>query len=96
MSNKQAAMVINKKDNVATAIAELKAGDSILVMGAEEKQLTLKSEIKFLHKLALENIKKGQYIIKYGQAIGEATRDINKGEHVHIHNLRSLRQRISG
>lgn len=41
------------------------------------------------HKYARRNIKKGEEIIKYGQPIGIAQSDINKGEHVHSHNLKT-------
>ena len=91
-----AAIVIKEKDNVATAIRELASGDRALIRsGGEDRQVIVKSDIRFLHKFALENIKTGQHVIKYGQSIGEATRDIKKGEHVHTHNLRSLRGRAS-
>lgn len=39
------------------------------------------------HKYAVKDIKKGENIIKYGYPIGHATADINKGEHIHTHNL---------
>lgn len=41
------------------------------------------------HKYALRNIKAGEYIIKYGEIIGRATQDIQEGEWVHTHNVRS-------
>ncbi len=41
------------------------------------------------HKFAREDIKKGDYVIKYGQIIGRATEDIPKGAWVHTHNVRS-------
>ena len=41
------------------------------------------------HKYALKDIKKGENVIKYGSAIGHATVDINIGEHVHTHNLKT-------
>lgn len=41
------------------------------------------------HKFALKDIKKGENVIKYGEIIGEATRDIKKGEWVHTHNVKS-------
>jgi len=93
MKNKQsAAIVIKETDNVATASRELKTGDLVTVrIGVGEREVAVKSDIRFLHKFALEDIKKGQKVVKYGQAIGEATRDIQKGEHVHVHNLHSLR-----
>ncbi|MBO4262586.1 MAG: altronate dehydratase, partial [Clostridia bacterium] len=41
------------------------------------------------HKFALEDIKEGHFVVKYGEVIGRATQDIKKGEWVHTHNLRS-------
>ena len=41
------------------------------------------------HKFALKDIKKGEFIIKYGEIIGRATKDIKKGEWVHTQNVRS-------
>lgn len=39
------------------------------------------------HKYALRDIERGEKIIKYGNPIGHATERIQKGEHVHTHNL---------
>lgn len=41
------------------------------------------------HKYAAEDITCGTDILKYGQPIGHATCNIKKGEHVHIHNLKT-------
>ena len=41
------------------------------------------------HKYARCDIKAGDDIIKYGEAIGYATQDIKKGEHVHTHNVKT-------
>ena len=41
------------------------------------------------HKYALKFIKEGENIIKYGSPIGHATQDIEAGEHVHKHNLKT-------
>ena len=41
------------------------------------------------HKMALKDIKKGEFVIKYGNPIGRATEDIKKGDWVHSHNLKS-------
>ena len=41
------------------------------------------------HKYALKDIKKGENVIKYGNPIGHATEDINAGEHVHSHNVKT-------
>lgn len=46
-------------------------------------------EIPAGHKIAAEDIKAGAPVIKYGEVIGRATKDIQKGEWVHSHNLKS-------
>ena len=45
----------------------------------------------FSHKVALKDIKKGDTIWKYGQDIGIAKANIGKGEHVHVHNVKTKR-----
>ena len=87
-----AAVVISEQDNVATATRELKTGEMIAIKVADkEYRLSLKNDIRFLHKFALRDIRKGEPLLKYGMVMGEATRDIARGEHVHTHNVRSLR-----
>ena len=41
------------------------------------------------HKYALRPIREGDMILKYGNPIGHAIRDIAEGEHVHSHNMRT-------
>ena len=51
--------------------------------------LTAEGDIPAGHKIALRPIAAGEAVIKYGDSIGYATRDIASGEHVHCHNLRT-------
>ncbi len=51
--------------------------------------LVASGDIPAGHKYALKDIKKGETVIKYGQIIGRATTDINTGEWVHTHNVKS-------
>ncbi len=41
------------------------------------------------HKIALKDVNKGEFVIKYGEVIGRATKDIKKGDWVHTDNLKS-------
>ncbi len=41
------------------------------------------------HKYALRDIKEGENIIKYGMPIGHASKNIAKGDHVHVHNVKT-------
>jgi len=86
------AVVISEQDNVATATRNIAAGEKITVnIGNKSTELLIKDNIRFLHKFALREIKKGENVLKYGAVIGEATQNISLGEHVHTHNVRSLR-----
>jgi (2R)-sulfolactate sulfo-lyase subunit alpha len=88
-------LVHEKKDTVGVvAIEGLKAGtDMLCVVTSDNSSFNLKSkmDVPIGHKVALADIKKGDTVIKYGQDIGKAVADIAKGEHVHVHNLKTKR-----
>lgn len=88
------AIILDKKDNVATALCRLEEGDSIQV-GIEDYavNIVLPQDIPFGHKFALKDIQQGEAIIKYGEVIGLTTKQIRQGEHAHIHNVESLKGR---
>lgn len=91
---KRDAIAIKDGDNVATALRELGAGETISVgIGEAVVPVTMAGAVEFAHKLALVDIPHGQDILKYGEVIGRATADIPKGTHVHVHNIESLRGR---
>ena len=48
-----------------------------------------KSEIPLGHKIAMIDFKEGDTILKYGHDIGKVVKPINKGEHVHVHNVKT-------
>ncbi len=84
--------MIDPRDDVAVALAELAAGESCLVrVGEETRTVELREKIPFGHKFALRRIPKGDNVLKYGEVIGEATADIEPGAWVHVHNLVSRR-----
>lgn len=55
--------------------------------GAVAGDIVLREAVPALHKVALVAIPAGTTVVRYGQPIGLATRDIAAGEHVHVHNL---------
>ena len=90
----QSVIVVDKRDNVATALRRLEQGSSIRVeMEGFTIDVTLAQAIPLGHKFALKDIEVGEPIIKYGEVIGLATRKIKKGEHTHVHNVEGLRGR---
>jgi len=91
---KSKAIILNAKDNVATAMASLAAGSEVqLNMSGRSLSVKLRSDIPFGHKFSVVTIEKGQPVIKYGEVIGVATSTIPPGEHVHVHNVVSTRGR---
>jgi altronate dehydratase small subunit len=90
------AVVLSTKDNVATAIKSLKAGTSIAVeIESRAENVRLATDIPMGHKFALKDIEAGEAVTKYGEAIGQSTRKILRGEHVHVHNTVSRPRRGS-
>ena len=77
---------IHARDNVAVALDEIGSETSLLMDGTP---LIVRSHIPAGHKLALQTIKCGDLVYKYGFPIGRATSDIAVGEHVHAHNLKT-------
>ena len=53
----------------------------------QEEKINCLSTVPFGHKIAIQNIKQGEPIRKYGQVIGFAAKTIKPGEHVHTHNI---------
>ncbi len=77
---------VMEKDNVAVAFRPLEKGKSI---SFDLQTLTAVDDIPWGHKIALQEIKKGQEVIKYNFPIGTATIDIKAGQWVHTHNLKT-------
>ncbi len=81
-------------DDVGVAVMDLKAGDEIGVAtleGKDVKQIKLVSDVPLGHKVAMRDLALEKQVIEYGRVIGYAVASIAAGEHVHIHNLKSLR-----
>jgi altronate dehydratase small subunit len=88
------AIVLDKRDNVATALRPLRRGESIRMEGDKGLiEVVLSQPIPFGHKFALKDIYKGESLIKYGETIGLATMDIVQGEYVHVHNVEGIKGR---
>lgn len=84
------AFQIHKNDNVATALEPIKPG-RVLIRGEKLKdEETAIEEIPAGHKISLGTIQPGDDIIKYGVVIGKATKVIQEGSWVHLHNIRSV------
>jgi len=72
---------INQADNVAVALAPLKAGTPIDIDG-----VVLRDDIPAGHKFALCNLAQGENVVKYGFPIGHVMRAVDAGCHID-HNI---------
>ncbi len=84
----QAVIVVDQRDNVATALSPLGQGEAVEAATGERRETVVAQQaIPFGHKIALADIQEGEAVVKYGEVIGLATRRIARGEHVHVHNV---------
>jgi len=81
-STANAVIRLNPLDDVLIARLALPAGLELAGEG-----LKLREAIPAGHKVATRRIEAGQPLRRYGQIIGFASRAIEAGEHVHVHNL---------
>lgn len=74
------------QDNCLIAGARLAAGERVLVEG---ESVCLQKTIDLGHKLARFAIRTNDKVLRYGAVIGHVTTDVQRGEHLHTHNMES-------
>lgn len=83
------------QDNVAVAVIEgLSANTAAFGVITEDNstfEVQVRDDIPIGHKVALADLKAGDTAIKYGQDIGKVIKDVAKGEHVHVQNVKTKR-----
>ena len=77
---------LNPNDNVAVCLEIGQPGDTVVV---DDQQFVLSNDIPVGHKVALQKITVDANVIKYGAPIGHAIAEIQVGNHVHTHNLKT-------
>ncbi|MFU0825590.1 UxaA family hydrolase [Clostridium sp.] len=77
---------VNEKDNLVVALVNLNKGEVIDIDG---KNIELREDVNRGHKIAIEEIKVGENIVKYGFPIGHATQNIVEGQWIHTHNTKT-------
>jgi altronate hydrolase len=80
---------VHASDNVAVVAADVQAGDVVRLVDGSELQAV--EAIPRGSKVALGPIACGQAVVRYGEEIGRATKDIAAGEYVHTQNLAGRR-----
>ena len=86
-------IIHDEKDNVGVVVIDaIKSGQNCncWIMEAD-KTVKIQSinDIPLGHKIALKDFKEGDTILKYGHDIGRVVATIKKGEHVHVHNVKT-------
>ena len=79
-------LLLDGDDNVLVLGTPVASGDVLLIDGV---CVRTDAPIGRGHKVARRPIALNEQIIKYGAPIGRATAVIARGEHVHVHNIRS-------
>ena len=81
-------IIHDKKDNVGVVVIEkiTPKQDCACWIMEDDSSTKIQSvdEIPLGHKIAMVDLKEGDTILKYGHVIS-----IKKGEHVHVHNVKT-------
>jgi (2R)-sulfolactate sulfo-lyase subunit alpha len=88
-------LVHDRRDNVGVVVVEdLAAGTEMLCVVTQDNsdfRLRVGQDVPIGHKVALADLAAGTTVIKYGQDIGRIVAAVRRGEHVHVHNLKTKR-----
>ena len=83
------------EDSVAVVVVEgVKAGQTLTGLVLDEDRtiaLPCIEDIPLGHKVALKDMVVGATVIKYGVDIGKVVAPIKKGQHAHVHNIKTKR-----
>ena len=86
-------IIHDEKDNVGVVVIETtKKGQECNAWIMEnDKSIKVSSTnaVPLGHKIALKDLNEGDTILKYGHDIGKVVKSIKKGEHVHVHNVKT-------
>ncbi|MBB5144000.1 MULTISPECIES: UxaA family hydrolase [Desulfovibrio] len=82
-------------DSVGVVVVEgVKKGDQLngwVMDGDTTLVFETLSDIPIGHKIALQDLAEGDTVIKYGTDIGKVVKPIKRGEHLHVHNVKTKR-----
>ena len=86
-------IIHDEKDNVGVVVIDriIAKQDCACWIMENDKTIKIQSvdEIQLGHKIAMVDLNEGDTILKYGHDIGKVVKSIKKGEHVHVHNVKT-------
>ncbi len=86
LADKQQLILLHPNDNVLICVAQIHAGD---LLDMDGEKIPAQKAIAVGHKLARVNLQPGDKVLRYGAPIGSMVAAAAKGEHVHMHNMKS-------
>ena len=81
-----AGLVLHPEDNVVVCRRDVRAGERLVIQG---DVIVARADVALGHKIARRLIQRGAPVVKYGMSIGSSTAEIQPGDWVHLHNLKS-------
>jgi altronate hydrolase len=82
------ALQVSPEDNVAVAVVDLHAGDTVSLGGRE---WSIQSQVGAKQKFALRDLRPGDSVIMYGVVVGEVSEGIQQGTALSTANVRHQR-----
>jgi len=86
-------IIHDEKDNVGVIVVDKIASNQDcncwIMENDKSVKIQSKNEITLGHKIAMIDLNEGDTILKYGHDIGKVVKSIKKGEHVHVHNVKT-------
>jgi len=86
-------IVHDEKDNVGVVVIEKiipnQNCNCWIMENNKSVQIQSINEILLGHKIAMVDLNVDDTILKYGHDIGKVVKSIKKGEHVHVHNVKT-------
>ena len=82
-------------DSVGVVVVEgVKKGDVLtgwVMDGDTTVECATLNDIPIGHKIALQDLEPNDTVINYGTDIGKVVKPIKRGEHLHVHNVKTKR-----
>jgi hypothetical protein len=79
-------LLLSEQDNVVVACTNLSRGDVVTLDGTK---VAVRADAPVGFKIARCDLALGDKVLKYGAVIGSATAPIQRGDVVHLHNIKS-------
>jgi (2R)-sulfolactate sulfo-lyase subunit alpha len=79
-------LLLHPDDNIVVARRDIVAGERVELDG---EAFNVPAAVELGHKLARRAIGANDRVLKYGAPIGSMRVGVARGEHVHMHNLKS-------